>query len=77
MRRTLSFKFKKSFWKATAVLIGFDSPAPVPAPMKNREHPLRSGLDGRDSDAISVLKQMPGTGSASKNQPLLKRNEDY
>lgn len=33
------------FWKAIAVPIGFTRP--VPAPMKNCKHPLRSGLDCR------------------------------
>jgi hypothetical protein len=45
---------KDAFWKAIAVPVGFASPAPVPAPMKNREHPLRSGLGGKAGNTIKV-----------------------
>ncbi|WP_145860740.1 hypothetical protein [Pedobacter suwonensis] len=50
-----------------AVPVGFASPAPVPAPMKNREHPLRSGLGGKTGNTIKGFIANAGTGSASKN----------
>ncbi|WP_426324850.1 hypothetical protein [Pedobacter sp. R-06] len=49
---TLSFQMKNAFWKAVAVPFGFANSAPVPAPIKNREHPLGSGLGGRADDTI-------------------------
>jgi len=69
---TLSFQMKNAFWKAVAVPFGFASPAPVPAPIKNREYPLGSGLGGRADDTIYSFIANAMDRLCFKEQPAVK-----